>query len=85
MTYNVEVVGGDVFFDGSLRAENAQMILKEYLGVLGGNKTKFTADQDIACDLDDSGKVDADDAQIALMQYIRSLAGVPFDIITKEL
>lgn len=85
MAYNVEVVGGDVFFDGSLRAENAQMILDESLNSLSGRPTKFTADQVTACDLDDSGRIDSDDAQIALMQYIRSLAGVPFDIITKEL
>ena len=69
-----ETKDADINSDGSVAADDAQMVLREYVFILAGKPCTFTKEQRLCADVTNDNRIAANDAQVILRYYTDVLA-----------
>ncbi|MCQ2417416.1 MAG: dockerin type I repeat-containing protein, partial [Oscillospiraceae bacterium] len=67
---------GDIDGNGDISADDAQMVLQEYVNILANKPRMFTTEQFAAADINGDGVIGSDDAQYILQYYVLKLANI---------
>ncbi|MCQ2416361.1 MAG: dockerin type I repeat-containing protein [Oscillospiraceae bacterium] len=68
---------GDVSGDGEISADDAQIVLQEYVNSLSGNLSTFSNELFTVADVNKDGEISVDDAQYILLYYGNTLTNTP--------